>query len=152
MAEGKDVTEHVQETASIASAEMIPSAKTSEESILREIRLHQFKRIIESDQPLLAHRPFSLQAHLHFPIRPTKDNIDIDTTTYDVQVVAADLKNRNVIARNGVGKQLVFGINDYEDQIPMSGLAAGNYLIRIHTFAPFAKIEDSKDIEVTVVE
>jgi hypothetical protein len=32
----------------------------------------------------------------------------------------------------------------------MTGLAPGKYLLRIYTFAPFAKIEGRKDIEVIV--
>ena len=80
---------------------------------------------------------------------PTANNLDIDTTSYDIGVIATDVM-KNVIARSGVANPLCPGITDYDNQINMAGLAPGKYSLRIYAFASFAKIEGRKDIEVIV--
>ena len=118
--------------------------------ILQEIRFQQSKRILEPGCPLRARRPFTLFTRLHFPIAPTTRDLDIDHATYDVQVVTADAEKRNVIARKGVAGVLSAGVSDYENELSMSGLIRGTYLVRIHVSTPFASIDESKDMEMIV--
>ncbi len=116
----------------------------------KEIRFQQLKRFLEPGRPLRAHRPFRLFTRLHLPVMPTANNLDIDTTTYDIGVIATDVTRENVIARNRVADTLYPGIMEYENQVDMAGLAPGKYSLRIFTFAPFARIEGEKDLEVIV--
>ncbi len=122
----------------------------TEKPVLQEITFQQLKRTVETGHPLQAHRPFTVFTQLHFPIMPTEANIDIDSFTYDVIVIATDADGGNVIARNGVSDILSSGVEDYESKITMSGLALGKYLFNIYTYAHFARIEDSKLLDVIV--
>jgi hypothetical protein len=77
-----------------------------ETEVFKEIRFQQLKHFLEPGRPLRAHRPFSLFTRLHLPVMPTANNLDIDTTSYDICVTATDVMKRNVIARSGVAQAL----------------------------------------------
>ena len=80
----------------------------------------------------------------------TETNIDMDSTTYDVVVLATDADGENLIGRYGVSDTLSPGVEDYESKITMSGLAPGKYVFNIYTYAHFARLEDRKRLDVIV--
>lgn len=123
---------------------------TSEPGVLQEVRLQQLQRILEPGSALRAHQPFTLSARLHFEVAPTTKDLDIDNSTYDVRVVAADMQRNSVLSRNGAAAALLAGVRDYENEISMAGLGRGTYLVRIRAFARYSGIDESEDIEVTV--
>ena len=108
------------------------------------------KRTIKSGGALRAYRPFALRTHLHFPVMPTANNLDIDTSTYEVLVIMTDAKQENVVARSGVADALSESVVDYKNQINMPGLAPGKYWMRIQTIAPFARIEERKEMHLDI--
>ena len=113
---------------------------------LKELKLQQMERFLEPGAVLQAFRPFALYAQLHFPVVPRADNLDIETSNYEVLVIMADAKKENVVARRGAADILSAEVADYENKINMPGLAPGKYWMKIHTLAPFANIEESKEI------
>jgi hypothetical protein len=117
---------------------------------LKDLKLQQMNRILEPESALQAHRPFALQAQLHFPVMPTESNLDIDTSNYEVLVILTDAKKENVVARRGVADNLSAQVADYENKIHMPGLLPGKYWMKISAFAPYANIEDSKEINLNV--
>ena len=117
---------------------------------LKELKLQQMKRILEPGSVLQAYRPFALFTQLHFPVMPTANNLDIDTSNYEVLVILADAKKENVVARRGVADILSAQVADYENKINMPGLAPGKYWMKIHALAPYANIEESKEIDLKV--
>ena len=111
----------------------------------------QNKRIIETGRSVSAHLPFSLQAQFHLPITPTQENMDVDTNTYGIRLIAMDEAEKNVFASNGTADMLSAGVESYESEIGMPGLEPGKYRLKLYAFAPFAQIEDSRDIELNVI-
>jgi hypothetical protein len=125
-------------------------AESAHAEVLKELEFQQMKRTIKPGGALRAYRPFALFTHLHFPVMPTTNNLDIDTSTYEVLVVMTDAKKNNVVARNGVANALSESVVDYKNQINMPALAPGKYWVKVHTAAPFAKIEESKEMHLDV--
>ena len=131
-------------------AEIASRKEPVENEIFREIKLLQERQPVETNIPLRAGRPFSLTAHLRFPVVPSEENVDIDTHSYDVLVVATDEQENKVVARGGAADILTVGIRDYENTINMPALEAGKYRLQIYTLAPFAKLKESKQLELSV--
>lgn len=142
----KDVEVEIQEPETeIPSEKEIP-----ENGVFKEIKLLQERQPVEANIPLRAGRPFSLTTHLRFPVVPDEKNVDIDTHSYDVLVVATDERKNKVVARSGAADILTVGIRDYENTINMPALEAGKYRLRIYTLAPFARLKESKQLELSV--
>jgi hypothetical protein len=118
--------------------------------VLKELKFQQMKRILEPGAVLQAHRPFTLSTQLHFPVMPTENNLEIDTSNYEVLVILADAKKENVVARRGVADILSAQVADYENEINIPGLAPGKYWMKICALAPYANIEESKEIDLKV--
>ena len=127
-----------------------PESPPVEKSVLQEITFQQSKHFVEPGHPFQAHSPFAVVTHLHFPVMPTEDNLEVDSTTYDVVALVTEGESEKVITRNGVSNTLSPGVADYESKITMSGLAPSKYVLKIYTYAHFAKIEDSKRLDMIV--
>ena len=140
---GERILGETQSTVSAPRAEVV-------EHIIGNIKFLQEQRVIDTGKPVSAHSPFSVQARLHLPITPTQENMDVDTSTYGIRVVAMDEAEKKVYASNGTADMLSAGVESYESEIGMPGLEPGKYRLKLYAFAPFAQILDRQDIELNV--
>lgn len=116
--------------------------------VLKELKFLQLKRFHNLEDNLQANRPFALFTNLHFPVMPTEINLDIDASNYEVLVLMTDAKKKKVVARSGVANVLSPKVANYENKINMPAIAPGKYWLRICARAPFANIEESKEIQI----
>lgn len=132
-----------------AELQKIP-AKTSQRSAFREINFRQVQRLLEPGSPLKANQPFSVIARLQFPVVPSAKNMNVDTSGYDVGIIATDEQEREVLFRTGVAKRLSPGVAEYENELRLNGLKPGKYLFRVYTLALFAGVEETRKIALQV--
>jgi hypothetical protein len=74
----------------------------------------------------------------------------LDTRSFDIFVTATDQQEQTVLLRTGIADMLIEGVAEYKNEIPVSGLEAGEYFLRIKTLALYAGVEESKKIKLLV--
>lgn len=141
---------HVQTEEKMAQQPVMQKPIAETAKILEEIKFEQFKRIVEKGATLRARKLFNIFVQLHFPIVPNDQNIDIDTSAYIVQLIIKDFEKKKIIDRLNVTDLLSPGKTKYENIFSLPGMEPGKYLLTIYAFAPFANVEESKQLEVAV--
>lgn len=76
--------------------------------------------------------------------------MNVDTSGYDVGIIATDEQEREVLFRTGVAKRLSPGVAEYENELRLNGLKPGKYLFRVYTLALFAGVEETRKIALQV--
>lgn len=129
----------------------LPRFKTIKKTgILKEIRIKQSDFLLENGQNINSNCDFAVLARLQLPIAPSSQNIDIDTTCYNIRAVVKEINENKLIFEKDIADDLSFGIVDYEKAVTISRLTPGKYLIFINAIVPFIPISDQKIIEIEV--